>query len=121
MNFIWVLLIEKNCIVKVLHSCRRMPSPPRKIRLDSLPADERPTSPHAAISPDAMEHVAELSEINTSYAILMVTSGVLAAIAMLTNSIPVLIGSMIIALAKYQQPAIAAGILPPSTSSRLSS
>ena len=45
----------------------------------------------------AMQHVASQSDITTSYLILMGTSGVLAAIAMLTNSIPVLIGSMVIA------------------------
>lgn len=44
-----------------------------------------------------MKHVAKLSKINASYMILMVASGVLAAVAMLTNSIPVLIGSMVIA------------------------
>lgn len=44
-----------------------------------------------------MQHAAKLSEVTASYIILMVTSGILAAIAMLTNSIPVLIGSMVIA------------------------
>lgn len=44
-----------------------------------------------------MHRVAKLSKIDASYMILMATSGVLAAVAMLTNSIPVLIGSMVIA------------------------
>lgn len=44
-----------------------------------------------------MQHVSSLSKLTPSYLILMGTSGVLAAVAMLTNSIPVLIGSMVIA------------------------
>lgn len=72
-----------------------MPSPHKKPRL-GLPS-EQSQSPHTVISPEAMQHAAKLSKINTSYAVLMVASGVLAAVAMLTNSVPVLIGSMIIA------------------------
>lgn len=75
-----------------------MPSPLRKNSnsSDSL-SSGRSTSSRAVISPEAMQHAAKLSEVTASYIILMVTSGILAAIAMLTNSIPVLIGSMVIA------------------------
>lgn len=49
------------------------------------------------VSDRAIRHVVNLSELNRSFVILMTTSGVLAAVALLTNSIPVLIGSMVIA------------------------
>ena len=49
------------------------------------------------VSPETVERVAELSELTTSYMALMVTAGILSAVAMLTNSVPVLIGSMVIA------------------------
>lgn len=49
------------------------------------------------VSPDAVERVAELSELTASYMTLMVTAGILSAVSMLTNSVPVLIGSMVIA------------------------
>ena len=49
------------------------------------------------VSDRAIKHVSKLSTLNRSFIILMSTSGVLAAVALLTNSIPVLIGSMVIA------------------------
>ncbi len=49
------------------------------------------------VAPETVQHVAELSEFNASYIVLMATAGVLSAIALLTNSVPVLIGSMVIA------------------------
>ncbi len=49
------------------------------------------------VSPETVERIAELSELTPSYMVLMVTAGVLSAVAMLTNSVPVLIGSMVIA------------------------
>ncbi|MGB3300868.1 MAG: DUF389 domain-containing protein [Phormidesmis sp.] len=49
------------------------------------------------VSSDTVERVAELSELTGSYMTLMVTAGILSAVAMLTNSVPVLIGSMVIA------------------------
>ena len=89
--------LKKNCsIVEKSCSCRRMSPLPEKIQLDSLPAGHS-ESARTTVSLEAMRHVAQLSEVTTSYVALMVTSGVLAAVAMLTNSIPVLIGSMIIA------------------------
>lgn len=48
-------------------------------------------------APETVQYVAELSEFNASYIVLMATAGVLSAIALLTNSVPVLIGSMVIA------------------------
>lgn len=55
-------------------------------------------SPHPQIvESKIVEHVVELSKFNASYMVLMATSGVLSAIALLTNSVPVLIGSMVIA------------------------
>ncbi|PZO10229.1 MAG: hypothetical protein DCF25_20945 [Leptolyngbya foveolarum] len=75
-----------------------MPASPRKnSNSPDSSSSRRSTSPRAVISPDAMQHAAKLSEVNASYVVLMVTSGILAAVAMLTNSIPVLIGSMVIA------------------------
>lgn len=44
-----------------------------------------------------VERVFELSKFNVPYIVLMATAGVLSAVALLTNSIPVLIGSMVIA------------------------
>ena len=49
------------------------------------------------VASDTVQYVTELSEFNVSYIILMATAGVLSAIALLTNSVPVLIGSMVIA------------------------
>ena len=44
-----------------------------------------------------IQRISKLSELNRSFIILMATSGVLAAVALLTDSVPVLIGSMVIA------------------------
>lgn len=49
------------------------------------------------VAPETIQRIAELSEFNASYIVLMATAGVLSAIALLTNSVPVLIGSMVIA------------------------
>lgn len=49
------------------------------------------------VSARAIRYVAKLSRLNQSYIILMIMSGILAAVALLTDSIPVLIGSMVIA------------------------
>ncbi len=49
------------------------------------------------VAPETVQRMAELSEFNASYIILMAIAGVLSAIALLTNSVPVLIGSMVIA------------------------
>ena len=49
------------------------------------------------VSSDVVERVFELSDFNGSYILLMATAGILSAVALLTNSIPVLIGSMVIA------------------------
>lgn len=49
------------------------------------------------VDKEIVQRVAELSEFNRSYIVLMATAGVLSAVALLTNSIPVLIGSMVIA------------------------
>lgn len=49
------------------------------------------------ISDQAVEEIAEQVELSSSYLVLMGMSGILSAIALLTNSIPILIGAMIIA------------------------
>lgn len=51
----------------------------------------------SVVSDRTIKYVTKLSRLNQSYVILMAMSGVLAAVALLTNSIPVLIGSMVIA------------------------
>ncbi len=50
-----------------------------------------------AVDPQIVQRITQQSEFNASYIVLMATSGVLSAIALLTNSVPVLIGSMVIA------------------------
>lgn len=55
------------------------------------------SSPLKIVASETVQYVAELSEFNASYIVLMATAGVLSAIALLTNSVPVLIGSMVIA------------------------
>ncbi len=55
------------------------------------------TSHPQIVDPKIVQRVVQLSEFNASYMVLMATSGVLSAIALLTNSVPVLIGSMVIA------------------------
>lgn len=49
------------------------------------------------VSDEVLERVFELSDFDASYILLMATAGILSAVALLTNSIPVLIGSMVIA------------------------
>lgn len=51
----------------------------------------------AVVSDEAVGRVAKQSEMSTTYLVLMATAGVLAAVALLTNSVPVLIGAMIVA------------------------
>ena len=46
---------------------------------------------------ELVQRIFDLSEFSNVYIVLMVTSGVLSAVALLTNSIPVLIGAMVIA------------------------
>ena len=46
------------------------------------------------VSEEAIKRVAKQAEMGTTYLVLMSTAGVLAAVALLTNSIPVLIGAM---------------------------
>lgn len=49
------------------------------------------------ISENTLNRVAEQAKLSPSYLLFMATSGVLAAVALLTNSIPILVGSMVIA------------------------
>lgn len=49
------------------------------------------------ISQEHLLHVARKAELTASYVVFMCTSGVLASVAMLTNSVPVLIGAMVVA------------------------
>lgn len=51
----------------------------------------------AVVSEEAVTRVAKQAELSTTYLVLMATAGVLAAVALLTNSVPVLIGAMIVA------------------------
>jgi uncharacterized hydrophobic protein (TIGR00271 family) len=44
-----------------------------------------------------LQHVAAQAEFSVSYVVLMATAGVLAAVALLTNSVPILIGAMVVA------------------------
>lgn len=48
-------------------------------------------------SKDALGRLEQKVEFNASYVILMSMAGILAAVALLTNSVPILIGSMVIA------------------------
>ena len=50
-----------------------------------------------AVSKHTLARVAKQAELTTSYLVFMAASGVLAAVALLTNSVPILIGSMVIA------------------------
>lgn len=49
------------------------------------------------ISDRTIAKVTQQAQLSTSYLVFMATSGVLAAVALLTNSVPILIGSMVIA------------------------
>jgi len=55
------------------------------------------TSRSQVVDSQTVQRVVQLSEFSISYVVLMATSGILSAIALLTNSIPILIGSMVIA------------------------
>ena len=63
------------------------------------------------VDKETIERIVELSEFNGDYVTLMATAGVLSAIALLTNSVPVLIGSMIIAPALPPLALISFGIV----------
>lgn len=60
---------------------------------------------------ETVQRLIELSTFNGAYITLMATAGVLSAIALLTNSVPVLIGSMIIAPALPPLALISVGIV----------
>ena len=49
------------------------------------------------VSDRTLKKVAKQARLNTSYLVFMAMAGVLAAVALLTNSVPILIGSMVIA------------------------
>lgn len=49
------------------------------------------------VSQQTLQKVAEQAELSSSYLLFMAMAGVLAAIAMLTNSVPILIGAMVVA------------------------
>lgn len=49
------------------------------------------------VSKRTLDKVSKQAKLTTSYLVFMATSGVLAAVALLTNSVPILIGSMVIA------------------------
>ena len=53
--------------------------------------------PDGIVSQRTIKKVAQQAQLSTSYLVFMAMSGVLAAIALLTNSVPILIGSMVIA------------------------
>lgn len=49
------------------------------------------------ITNDILEHVAQQAKFDVIYSVLMATGGILAAVALLTNSVPILVGSMVVA------------------------
>lgn len=49
------------------------------------------------VSKETLDRVTQQAEFSTVYGVLMATGGVLAAVALLTNSIPILVGSMVVA------------------------
>ena len=51
----------------------------------------------ARISDEQLQTVVEQARLTMTYAVLMSMAGVLAAVALLTNSVPILVGSMVIA------------------------
>ena len=51
----------------------------------------------AIVSDRTIQKITEQAELSTSYLVFMAMAGVLAAVALLTNSVPILIGSMVIA------------------------
>lgn len=44
-----------------------------------------------------LEHVAKEAAFSTAYSVLMAAAGVLAAVSLLTNSVPILVGAMVVA------------------------
>ncbi len=46
---------------------------------------------------ETVQRVAEQAELSTTYVVFMAMAGVLAAVALLTNSVPILIGAMVVA------------------------
>ena len=55
------------------------------------------SSPKPLVSTRTIEKVSKQARLTSSYLVFMATAGVLAAVALLTNSVPILIGSMVIA------------------------
>lgn len=51
----------------------------------------------AIVSDRTIKKITDQAELSTSYLVFMAMAGVLAAVALLTNSVPILIGSMVIA------------------------
>ena len=49
------------------------------------------------VSSQTLEHVEQQAEFGVIYMVLMAAGGVLAAVALLTNSVPILVGSMVVA------------------------
>jgi uncharacterized membrane protein len=56
-----------------------------------------PSRPSPIVSAPMLQHVAAQAEFSVSYVVLMATAGVLAAVALLTNSVPILVGAMVVA------------------------
>lgn len=54
-------------------------------------------SPSKTISDRTITKVSQQAQLTSSYLVFMATAGILAAVALLTNSVPILIGSMVIA------------------------
>ena len=52
---------------------------------------------NAVIGADDLQHVGDQVRLGGTYLVLMATAGVLSAVALLTNSVPILIGSMVVA------------------------
>ena len=51
----------------------------------------------SVISDRTIDKVSKQAQLTSSYLVFMAMAGILAAVALLTNSIPILIGSMVIA------------------------
>ena len=62
--------------------------------MSSKPVSDKP---NGIVSQRTIQKVTQQAQLTTSYLVFMATSGVLAAVALLTNSVPILIGSMVIA------------------------
>jgi uncharacterized hydrophobic protein (TIGR00271 family) len=63
------------------------------------------------VDDEDVDHVSAQAELSAAYLVLMATAGVLSAVALLTNSIPILIGSMVVAPALAPFALIAFGLL----------